>query len=114
MTAFRQGDVVLVSFDFTDRSGTKWPPAVIVSSNRYNQDTPDVLVASITGNVNALPHPGDHLLSDWQKAGLLRPSLTQTKLATLEATLIGRKLGSLTDADLRALQQGLRAAMGLV
>ena len=64
MTAYRRGDVVLVPFDFTDRSGSKWRPAVIVSGQRYNRQTPDVLIASITGNLRAMPHPGDHRLGD--------------------------------------------------
>ena len=113
MTTFRKGDVVLVPFDFTDRSGAKWRPAVIVSSNDYNQKTPDVLIASITGNLRAIPHPGDRRLADWQAAGLVKPSLAQTKIATIEASLIGRKLGTLSSADMNVLEQGLREALGL-
>lgn len=113
MTALRRGDVVLVPFDFTDRSGVKWRPAVVVSTDRYNQETPDVLIAAITGNLRAIPHPGDHLLQEWQAAGLLKPSLAQTKLATVEATVIGRMLGRLSPADLAAFEHGLREALGL-
>jgi mRNA interferase MazF len=113
MTACRKGDVVMVPFGFTDQSGSKWRPAVVVSTDRYNQQTPDVVIASITGNLSAVPHPGDHRLSDWRDAGLLRPSLAQAKLATVESTVIGRKLGALTDADLAALERGLREALGL-
>ncbi|MBI4494072.1 MAG: type II toxin-antitoxin system PemK/MazF family toxin [Chloroflexi bacterium] len=113
MTALRRGDVVLVPFDFTDRSGGKWRPAVVVSSDPYNQQTPDVLIASITGNLNAVPHPGDHALADWPAAGLLRPSLAQTKLATVEASIVGRRLGTLFAADMVAFERGLREALGL-
>jgi mRNA-degrading endonuclease toxin of MazEF toxin-antitoxin module len=35
-------------------------PAVVVSSDAYNRTGPDVLIASITSNLTALPHPGDH------------------------------------------------------
>ena len=31
MIANRRGDIVLVPFDFTDRSGAQWRPAVVVS-----------------------------------------------------------------------------------
>ena len=75
MTTYRKGDVVLVPFDFTDRSGSKWRPAVVISSDRYNRETPDVLIASITGNLNAIPHPGDWRIGAWQAAGLLRSCL---------------------------------------
>jgi mRNA interferase MazF len=113
MIAYRRGDIVLVPFDFTDRSGTKLRPAVIVSSDRYNRDTPDVLIASITGNLRAIRHPGDIPITEWQAAGLLRPSLAQTKLATIENSMLGRSLGALASADLAAFDLGLREALGL-
>jgi mRNA interferase MazF len=113
MITSHRGDVVLVPFDFTDRSGRKWRPAVIVSSDQYNQQTPDVLIASITGNLNAIAHPGDHRLNEWQAAGLLKPSLAQAKLATIESALIRRRLGSLTETDLMAFVRGLREALAL-
>jgi mRNA interferase MazF len=113
MTTYRRGEVVLVPFDFTNRSGIKWRPAVVISGDRYNRQTPDLVIASITGNLQAIPHPGDHALVDWRAAGLLRPSLAQTKLATVEASLVGRKLGRLSRADLAAFEQGLRDALNL-
>src|SRR5205814_16277 len=104
---------VLVRFDFTDRSGSKWRPAVVVSTDRYNDESPDVLIASITGNLGGVPHPGDHRIVDWPAAGLPRPSLAQTKIATVEASVIGRRLGSLTPRDYAAFKQGLREAIDL-
>lgn len=112
-TPFRRGDIVLVPFDFTDRSGTKWRPAVVVSSEVYNRTTPDVIVASVTGNLRAIRHPGDRLLTDWRIEGLLKPSLAQTKLATIEASVVGRRLGTLSAQDLAAFEAGLQEALDL-
>lgn len=113
MSEYRRGDVVLVPMDFTDRSGSKLRPAVVVSGEDYNRSTPDVLVASVTGNLRAIPHPGDHPVAKWETAGLLRPSLAQTKLATVEASIIRRKLGELDRSDLAALSRGLVEALDL-
>ena len=113
MTPFRRGDIVLVPFDFADRTSTKWRPAVVVSGSRSNRETPDVLVASVTGTMRAIRHPGDQPIGDWRVAGLLKPSLMQTKLATIESSLIGRRLGRLSSADRVALDQGLRVALAL-
>jgi mRNA interferase MazF len=113
MTRFQRGDVVLVPFDFSDRSGTKWRPAVVISADQYNRGSPDLLIASVTGNLAALPHVGDHEIVDWERAGLLRPSLAQTKIATIEASTIGRRLGRLTPTDLAAVERGLRASLAL-
>ena len=113
MTLYRRGDVVLVPMDFTDRSGMKVRPAVVVSSREYNSASPDVLLASITGNLSALEHVGDHRIERWKAAGLLKPSLAQTKLATVEASVIRRKLGELEEDDLAAFSTGLRKALDL-
>jgi mRNA interferase MazF len=99
--------------DFTDRSGSKVRPAVVVSAAEYNNGSPDVLIASITSNRNAVPHPGDHRIQSWEAANLLKPSLLQTKLATVETTVIQRKLGELETEDVKAFDDGLRRALGL-
>lgn len=113
MSVYRRGDVVLVPMDFTDRSGSKVRPAVVVSGEEYNRAGPDLLIASITGNLKALAHPGDHRIEDWKAAGLLKPSLAQTKLATVEASVIRRKLGELDEGDLAPLSNGLKEALEL-
>ena len=113
MTAYVKGDVVLVAIDFTDRSGSKLRPAVVVSGEEYNRRTPDVLIASVTGNLGAVSHPGDHRIGEWKSAGLLKPSLAQTKLATVESSIIRRKLGRLDPEDLSAFARGLKEALAL-
>jgi mRNA interferase MazF len=112
-TTWRKGDVVLVPIGFTDQSGSKRRPAVIISSDQYNTQSPDVMIASITGNLQAIRHPGDHLLHHWQEARLLRPSLVQTKIATIEISILGRRLGRLSRDDLIELDHGLQEALGL-
>lgn len=104
---------MLVPMDFTDRSGSKLRPAVVVSGEEYNRQTPDVLIASITGNLQAIPHPGDHRIGGWKAAGLLKPSLAQAKLATVEARIIRRKLGKLESTDMAAFSGELKVAMEL-
>jgi mRNA interferase MazF len=112
-TTWRRGDVALVPIGFTDQSNVKRRPAVIVSSDEYNARSPDVMIASVTSNLLAIRHPGDHLLRDWEAAGLLRPSLVQTKIADFESAIIDGRLGSLSGDDLAALDRGLREALDL-
>jgi len=114
MTIWRKGDVVLVPIGFTDRSGAKYRPAVVVSSDRYNASSPDVRIASITGNLQAVRHPGDHEHSDWHEVGLRSPSLAHAKIATVETSLIRRRLGELSADDMAAVDRGLYEALGFV
>jgi mRNA-degrading endonuclease toxin of MazEF toxin-antitoxin module len=51
MIGFSQGDVVLVNFVFSDESGVKHRPAMILSTDRYHRGRREALVAAITSNV---------------------------------------------------------------
>ncbi len=51
MTTCRYGDVVLVTFPFTNLQTTKKRPAVIISSLSYNQARPDFILMAINSQV---------------------------------------------------------------
>jgi mRNA interferase MazF len=113
MTPFERGDVVLVEFPFTSGVASKRRPAVIVSSSDYSHSSPDLIILSVTSHLAAVAHPGDHVLQDWNEAGLLKPSLVQTKVATVERSLIVRRLGKLSSRDQEAVDAGIEIAVGL-
>jgi mRNA interferase MazF len=112
MTAYSRGDVVLVGFVFSDESGRKRRPAVVVSSAGYQRARQEMIVAGITSNIRRRLF-GDHLIADWQGAGLLLPSLTTGILRTIKATMIERKLGSMPKWDLEAIDRQLRRCLSL-
>ncbi len=112
MTSYSRGDVVLVHFPFTSVTASKQRRAIVIASDQYSRTSPDVVIASVTSQLNALPHSGDHVIADWQGAGLLRPSLFQTKIATVEQSMIARRLGRLGADDWTAVEVDLRAALG--
>ena len=51
MTACKRGDVVLVGFVFSDESGRKLRPAVVISSPVYGRGRKEVVVAAITSGI---------------------------------------------------------------
>ncbi|MHB8744753.1 MAG: type II toxin-antitoxin system PemK/MazF family toxin [Sulfuricaulis sp.] len=51
MTSFEFGDVVLVPFPFTDQSAAKKRPAIVVSSQTYNSERPDVIIMAVTSQL---------------------------------------------------------------
>jgi mRNA interferase MazF len=112
MIACHRGDVVLVGFVFSDESGRKVRPAVVISSSGYHRARQEVIVAAITSNVRRRSF-ADHVLADWQAAGLLFPSLVTAIVRTVKRTMIDRKLGSLSRADQQAVERELRRALGL-
>ena len=114
MTGYSRGDVVLVPYPIGDRLSPKKRPAVVLSvSPESEAAAAEVVIAQITGHLDGASRTGDHKVARWQEAGLLRPSLVRCRLATLPVTAIIRKLGTLADEDLRGVEVGLRAALGL-
>ncbi len=112
MIIYEHGDVVLIRFVFTNGSGAKRRPAVIVSTSEYHQGRQEAIVAFITSNVDR-PLVGDYLISGWQEAGLLFPSVATGIIRTIKQTMIERRLGTIPPADMQAIQEQLRNVLGL-
>lgn len=109
---YRFGDVVLVPFPFTDQSGLKRRPAVVVSSAEYHVQRRDLMIMAITGQIHPRPLLGEFTVADWKKAGLLAPSVVKPVVTTIERRLVLKRLGQLQQADLRSLRATLGAIFG--
>ena len=105
---FESLDVVVVPFPFTDRRATKRRPTLIVSSANFNQTHEQSILAMITSAGS--DWPSDVAIQDWREAGLNVPCKVRFKLFTLDATLIVRKLGTLSERD----GEGVKKALGRV
>ena len=112
MNAFSRGDVVLVDFVFSDESGMKRRPALVISSPAYHGTRQEAVIAAITSNVKRSLF-GDHLIADWQGAGLLFPSTVTGIIRTIKISAIGRRLGSLAKADAEAYDTLLKGSLDL-
>jgi mRNA interferase MazF len=112
MTGFSRGDVVLVSFIFSDETGERRRPAVIVSSEAYHGSRQEAIIAAITSRTDRVLI-GDHLISNWQGAGLLFPSVATGIIRTIKQGMIAKKLGTMPSSDMQAIDDKLRLSMGL-
>jgi mRNA interferase MazF len=110
-----RGDIVLVPFPFTDLSGQKLRPAIIISPDPIGED---VLLAFISSVISAAPEPTEYMLEITQPAfastGLKSASVFKMgKLVTLHRSLILRRLGQATPVLQKALDVALKQAVGL-
>ena len=112
MTAYKQGDVILVAFPFEERAGGRKRPALVISPPQYNDATSELIIAQITSHLTAQPRPGDYPIQDWKEAKLPRPAMVRARLATMQTDLVLRRLGELTEGDLRLAMAALRAVTG--
>lgn len=99
MTDFSKYDVVVVKFPFASSLKYKARPAVIISSATYNQTSRNsLLILAISSQIeNKLSI--ETYVEDWKEAGLLKPSIFKSSVATIEKDVILTRLGTLSKKD---------------
>lgn len=103
-----KGDIVLITFPFTDLSGNKLRPAVVLG-----ETTQDVTVCFITTQIE-WQEPTDIVLSPNIDNGLRKLSLIRVgKIATLEKSLIKGLMGRLTPNDIHEINSKLKLVFQL-
>ncbi len=112
----RRGTVVLTPFPFTDFSGAKVRPAVVIS--RGDRPGDDVILAFVSSVVPPCPLPTDLVVDpshpNFRETGLKVPSIIKCdKLATVQRRIILGELGRLSASLLWELDQGPRHALNL-
>lgn len=70
MPSYLRGDVVLVRFPFSDLSGAKVRPAIVVNSPHTSRD---IFALPLTSKTDSLLE-GEFVLSEWKGAGQRRLS----------------------------------------
>ena len=101
---FEFGEIVLVPFPFTDQTTTKQRPAVVISSSDYQLHRSDVVLMAVTSQAKPSLFYGELVITEWQQAGLKKPSVIKPVLATIHKKLLRKRLGRLLEADLGALR----------
>jgi mRNA-degrading endonuclease toxin of MazEF toxin-antitoxin module len=115
-TTFRRGQVVVVEVPFSNHSGTKPRPALVVSAGTFHRSLPDVIVCPISSQPRYYHHPGggDCPLADWRGVGLRYASTVRvSKLLAVDQQIVRRALGVLSRRDLARVEAALRAALAL-
>ena len=109
---FSFGAVVLVPFPFTDQTAVKRRPAVVVSSRDYNDARPDLVIMAVTSQLRVTGKYDGLPLTEWQSAGLLKPSAVKPVIATIKQPLVLRTLGALSTRDGQALTAWMNHLLG--
>ena len=115
LLSLRRGDIVLVPFPFTNLSGQKLRPAIIISPDPVGED---ILLAIVSSVVPAMPEPTEYVLEachpTFAVTGLKSTSVFKMgKMATLRRSLILRRVGHATPELQKALDVALKQAVGL-
>lgn len=104
------GKLVLV--DFAGATGVKRRPALVISTTRYHQTRPDVIIGILTSQTASAGAPSDYILQEWPQAGLHKPTAFRTFLNTVPITAVA-EIGHVTELDWRGIQACLRLAIAI-
>ena len=108
-TSLRPGDVVVL--DVAGAVERKARPVVVLSSEEYHRERPDLIAGFITTQVQSATSSSDCVLLDWQQAGLRRESAFRSFLATEPQAAVTRMVGRLSERDWSAVKACLRRAL---
>ena len=99
MIRFKQRDIILISFPFTDLSSSKQRPALVISSNKYINSREDLIIVAITSQIPSKLSFDEFLIpeDDLLIAGLPKVSIIKLgKIVTIHQHLVRKNLGHLS------------------
>src|SRR5688572_5624935 len=111
-----RGDVVLVDFPYSDRTGSKLRPALVIQTDSLNASRHDTILAGIsrTRRFPATEVAIDIATVDGKKSGLLHNSVIDCDLlGTFDQKLIQQALGTLPPSLMQEVDAKPRVALGL-
>jgi mRNA interferase MazF len=105
----RQGEIVLIPVPFTDLKSKKRRPAIVISNNRYNATTSDIVIVAMTSNPAAIRYGFTIRQTDLEKGKLNRPGKVRVdRVFTLSQTMVLRVFGKVRKAVLARIRKTFR------
>lgn len=101
----KQKDIILVPVSFSDGSGYKKRPALIISNDRFNGSSDDVVACSITSNMENHANLVRIMPEDW-KGGLYSESgVKADSVQTIAKSIVIKKIGRLGSGRFREVRE---------
>lgn len=110
----KRGDVVLVDYPFSDGSGSKYRPALVVQADVFNKTLRDTILATITTNTQ--PSVTSLVIdpAESPNSGLrLACSVRCDNLQTLDKSIVQGSIGYLSKRSMQKVDACLKLALGL-
>lgn len=109
---FEQGDVVLLVFPFSDLSGSKRRPVMVLSNAGYNRNGMDFLVCALTAHLEHAAHSVLIDSADLAEGRLPRPSrIRADKLFAAHQKLVRSRIGRLKPSVVEQVKKELASIL---
>ena len=109
MPNYSKNDVILVRYPFSDLSGSKVRPAIVVNTPHVSQD---LFIVPLTSKTTSLL-VGGFVMCDSKGAGLNVETAVKRGLYTVQQSLVVAIIGKLTNTDIEQLEQSLHDWLGI-
>ena len=95
---FRQKELVLLPYPFSNQEGTKVRPAIIISNNNFNKKSEDCIMLPLTSVIKEVPYSVLITQEDLSSGNLLKPSRIRIdKIFTIRKDLVRMKIGMINN-----------------
>jgi len=105
---YKQGDILLIPFPYSDLTSTKQRPVLVLSNTYYNESYQDIVVAAITSNITEKVY-SIHIATDDLDEGELKmdSAVRVDKVYTFSKRIVNKKFGHLKAASFESVKQQL-------
>ncbi len=105
-TQYKQRDILLVPFPFSDLTETKQRPVLVLSKDIYNQSSEDIVTCGITSNLLEKKFAITITQKDLDEGFLIKTSnIRVDKLFTLEKSIVRKKIGKISQKTFEKVKE---------
>ena len=103
---YKQGDILLIPIPFTNLQSSKVRPVIVISNNKYNEITDDILVSAITSNLTDKEYTVPINNGDLQEGTLVKSSVIRAdKLYSLDKSIVKKKIAHSKDDIVKSVNK---------
>jgi len=105
---FKQRDIILIPIPFTDLASQKKRPAIVISSDKYNDTSEDIIDVALTSNVKQQDFTIVITSEDLEDGKLKTTSMIRVdKIYTLNKSIVLKQFGRIKSSVLAKIKTTL-------
>src|SRR5699024_6565581 len=108
-TMYKQGEIVLIPVPFSDLTNKKQRPVLVISKNRYNKMTEDIIVVAITSQLKKLDYSVVIESRDLIEGELkVTSEIRADKIYTLSKDIVRKRFGKVNTEVLAVVRSKMK------
>lgn len=91
-----QRDILLIPFPFSDQSGRKVRPVIVISNNEFNEHSEDIIVVGVTSNIVKEKYTIPLTNKEIEEGGLITKCCVKAgNILKIDKELVIKKIGKI-------------------